>query len=138
MKESREELEQKYGISLNPSDVRKRVIRNVLVLSVFGIIYYFVVRYTPLSMKCYIYEIFGVKCPACGATRMMLSLARFDLKKAFLYNPFLLVTLPYVVTEVIYFFYLNESKKSINKINQIVLFIWVGAFILFGILRNIL
>lgn len=134
---NQEELEKKYGISLAKEDIRKRTIRDMVLLLFAGIVYYFLVIYTPFSMRCYFYELFHLKCPSCGITRMIISIIHFDFKQAFGYNPFIFVSFPYVICEIIYFIYLNESKKKMNRINKILLFIWLGLFMLFGIFRNI-
>ena len=120
-----------------PSEVRKRTVRDVLILLFAGVVYYFIIKYTGFSLKCYVHELFGVKCSTCGITRMMQALFRLDFKKAFRYNRFLFITFPYIVYEVIYFLYLNESKKKINKVNEIILFVYIGLLLVYGVLRNI-
>ncbi len=134
----REELEKKYKIDLSPAAVRGRVIRDTAILFIAGVAYYIFVTVTPFSYKCYIHEIFGLDCPMCGTTRMMLALGRLDFAKAFHYNQFMFLTLPYVVYEVIYMFYLNESKKPAGKINMIILYIWLILLFVFGVVRNII
>lgn len=136
--ETKEELEKRYGIDLSPESIRKRTIRDVVILIFVGIIYYFVVKYTDFGLKCYIHELTGFDCPACGTTRMIVSVSKLEIAKAFRYNRFMFVTFPFVVGEVIYFFYINEAKKPVNKINQVIIFIWLGLFVLYGVLRNIL
>ena len=69
---------------------------------------------------------------------MIVSVSKLEIAKAFRYNRFMFVTFPFVVGEVIYFFYINEAKKPVNKINQVIIFIWLGLFVLYGVLRNIL
>ena len=68
---------------------------------------------------------------------MAVSAVHFDFKSAFGYNPYIFVTLPYIIYEITYLFYLNESKKKMNRINMIILCVWIGLLIIFGILRNI-
>ena len=137
MEESREELEKKYGISLSPGAIRKRTIRDTALILLAGVAYYICVTCTPFALQCYFYVITGLKCPACGATHMVIAASHFDFVRAFGYNQFLFVTFPYVAGEIIYLIYINEAKKHINRINQIVLFIWLGLFIIFGIIRNL-
>lgn len=120
-----------------PAEIRNRTIMDTAIVFFAGVVYYFVLKYTHFSFKCYIHEIFGVQCSTCGMTRMMQSAVKLDFKRAFEYNRFLFITFPYIVYEVIYFFYLNESKKKINKTNEIILFIYLGLLVIYGILRNI-
>lgn len=134
---NQEELEKKYGISLDKKDIRKRTIRDMVLLLIAGSIYYLVIIHTPFSLKCYLYELFHIKCPSCGVTRMCVSMIHFDFMHAFRYNPFICITFPYVIYEIIYLLHLNESKKKQSKINRVILYIWLVLFIIFGILRNI-
>ena len=48
------------------------------------------------------------------------------------------LTFPYMIYEAVYLIYVNESKAPFRKSNKIVLFIWLGLFVLYGILRNII
>ena len=135
--ETREELEKRYGIDLSPKAVIRRTVRDILILLLVGILYYFVVRYTDLGLECYLKKVTGFDCPSCGVTRMIISASRLDFARAFRYNRFMFVSFPFVVGEVIYFIYINEAKKPVNKINQKIIFIWLGLFVLYGVLRNI-
>lgn len=56
-------------------------------LLVLGLLYYFLVRYTPFENPCEYYEKTGKLCGGCGTTRMMLSLMELNIPKAFSYNP---------------------------------------------------
>ncbi len=134
----REELEKKYSLDLSPAAVRRRVIRDTVILFMAGVAYYIFVTVTPFSYKCYIHELFGIDCPVCGTTRMMLSLAHFRFSEAFNYNQYIFITLPYIIYEIIYLFYLNESKKPAGKINRVILYLWVILLFIFGVVRNVL
>ena len=136
--ETKEELEKRYGIDLSPKAIVQSTIRDIVILGLVGVVYYFVVRFTDLGLKCYVHEITGLDCPACGTTRMIVSASRLDFARAFRYNRFMFITFPFVVGEVIYFIYINEAKKPVNKINQVIVFIWLGLFVLYGVLRNII
>lgn len=119
------------------NDVWKRTIRNILILGLFGVVYYFVARFTDFGIKCYVYELTGLKCPTCGATRMAIALSKLDFKSAFRYNGFILVSLPFIIGEIMYLFYVNEAKVKVNKKNAVVMYVWVGLLVIFGIVRNI-
>ncbi|MBR6404426.1 MAG: DUF2752 domain-containing protein [Eubacterium sp.] len=122
---------------LSPKEVRKRTLRDVLILALVGILYYVVVRFMHLGMACYIHYLTGYYCPMCGSTRMIIELTKFNISKAFHYNPFMFISLPYVIYEVVYLFYICEAKKKAGKVNQVVLFIWTALLAIFGIVRNI-
>ena len=115
-----------------------KVLRDLLIIVLSGFAYYLVVRFTDLDMRCYIHELFGLNCPACGLTRMMVSLVRLDLKSAYNYNRFMFISFPAIVGEVVYLFYTIEAKKENSRINQKIVSTWVVCFIIWGIARNIL
>ncbi|MCR5214694.1 MAG: DUF2752 domain-containing protein [Eubacterium sp.] len=126
---------------LKPTDKKSvacRMLMDILIIIGCGIVYYFVVVYTKMGFRCYFHDIFGLQCPACGMTRMFLSASRLDLKEAFHYNMFMFVSFPIVVGEIIYLFYLNESRKKMNRINKIFMTVWIALFVVWGIIRNIL
>ena len=123
---------------LSRGAVARRTLIDVGIVTLVGVVYYLVVRFTDFGLGCYIHDIFGINCPACGITRMLLAISRLDLKTAFSYNRFMFISLPYIVYEIVYMFYINESKKPMNKVNKIILYIWVGLFVLWGVVRNML
>lgn len=123
--------------NINESIAIKRTLRDIGILFAIGFIYYLIQKYTHKGFVCYFRALFHIYCPTCGVTRMIMSMSRLELKKAFLYNQFMFITFPFWVGEIIYFFYILESKKKVNKVNQACVFIWIGMLILFGILRNI-
>jgi len=135
--ETREELEKKYGIDLSPRAIIYRTFRDIIILILVGIIYYLVVRFTGFGLKCYFHEITGLDCPACGTTRMIVSTSRLDFGRAFRYNRFMFISFPFVIAEVMYFLYINEAKKPVNKVNKVIIYIWLGLFVLYGVIRNI-
>lgn len=78
---------------------------------------------------CPIYTHFGFYCPACGGTRAIISLLKFDVFSSILYNPivvytFLISTL-YIITESINIYF----NKNINIHSKLLL--QIGLFILF-------
>ncbi len=99
--------------------------------------YYLLRRFTPFYIPCPIHAITGFKCPGCGVTRMFLALMRLDFKSAFDSNPFVLVTLPYLIFAVVYEFFLPHNNKKVYKLNNIILTIYCIALVAFGVLRNI-
>lgn len=47
--------------------------------------------------KCTFFQLTGVECPSCGIQRALHAMLNGNYRKAFLYNPFLWLALPYVV-----------------------------------------
>lgn len=78
-------------------------------------------NYNPLETdffpKCPFFSLTGFKCPGCGAQRALHFLLNADIKKAFNYNPLLVVSIPYLICAV-YFQSIktpNERQLKIRK-----------------------
>ncbi|MBQ7567946.1 DUF2752 domain-containing protein [bacterium] len=53
--------------------------------------------YSKAFPKCVLYQLTGLYCPGCGATRAVYSLLRGDLYHAWRYNPLLIASLPFLL-----------------------------------------
>ncbi len=93
-------------------------------------------RLTGLYIPCPFRLITGLKCPGCGVTVMIEALLMFDFARAYESNPFLFITLPFLVFEVIYEFFLSHKNVAFKRINTALLCAYCAALIMFGIARN--
>ena len=103
-----------------------------------GIAYGVFVSLAGFGIPCIFYTLTGLKCPACGVTRMAVSLLRLDFVSAFRYNPFLLITSPVIAFCLIYsdVLYIRTGSGR-SKWIEGVLWIETALLLLFGILRNL-
>ena len=117
----------------------RQTLTKYVILLLIGIAYFVFVFITGIGIPCIFHVVTGLKCPACGVTRMITSLARLDFAAAFAWNPFLLITGPVILlcliaSEVIY---VKSGTRSLGKWN----FVLWGEIVLalaFGVLRNII
>ena len=107
----------------------------ILILPVYKIFH----KITGLGIPCVIFELTGLYCPGCGATRMFFYLLEFDFYKAFRSNMLLFIFLPFLAVCVIDYVinYVYRKKPLIDKISNKIWYTLLGIAILFGILRNI-
>lgn len=110
----------------------------VAIVLLAGILYYIWVRLTDLKIPCMFRTATGLLCPGCGITTMIMYLGQFRLMDAYHANPFLFLTMPFLLVELGYVFYLDAKGKKHPKWNQVLLIGYIVSLILFGILRNIL
>ena len=109
---------------------------------VLGFFYYLWIRVTGLAIPCLFHAVTGLDGPGCGTTRLCLSLLRGDFLAAKAANPFVFFTLPFLLFEILFLTY-RGYLRSTGKVapephwNTILLGIYAGALILFGILRNL-
>ncbi len=107
-------------------------------LVAFGFLYLLLLDMTGIGIPCLFHLVTGLKCPGCGVTTMLLSLFRLDFLSAYRANPFLLLTLPFLVFEILFAGIYLPYRKKRSRANDIVLLVYILAFLAFGILRNVL
>ena len=116
---------------------RKIAIKYGIILGI-GLAYLLFVLLSGFRIPCVFYELIGLKCPGCGITRMIVSIARFNFTDAFRYNPFLFITGPFIliylaISEAKYVLYGNRKMGNW----EIFILIELTLAIAYGVLRNI-
>lgn len=118
---------------------KKNILIYVSVL-VLLILYFIEIKVFGFAIPCLINTITGFKCPGCGITHMLMAISHLDFKGAFYYNPFIFVTSPLIL-----YFFIKDTlyqcgfiKSKIGKTENIILYVYVVLFILYGIVRNVI
>lgn len=97
-----------------------------LMLALLFVVYfslsYLVLRL--LDTTCIFIYLFDIPCPGCGMTRALLSLLKFDIKSAFLYNPAIFF-MPYIA----YYIFGNPKAKWHKYILIITAIVLVSGWI---------
>ena len=103
-----------------------------------GIIYY-LLSCMGISLPCVFYEVTGLYCPGCGATRMCASFIRLDFYNAFRSNQVSFFVFP--VLAVIFirklYYYIRYGEQLHEKWMTVLSVISLIALLVFGIIRNI-
>lgn len=89
--------------------------------------------------KCLSYTWFGIRCPGCGTQRALHSLFAGDFKAAFLYNPLLILSVPYFVSVLL--LDVKSVRKRYPKIHHLMLSqraIWIllTVLLIYTLVRN--
>ena len=80
----------------------------------------------------------GLRCPGCGSQRAIHALLNLDFKEAFLYNPMVIVSIPFLVLLAIASINKDSHPSIYNKLNSSILSRIVLALIKgWWIFRNI-
>jgi len=89
-----------------------------------------------LFPKCLFLEMTGLLCPGCGGTRLLHAVAHGHFAEAFLYNPFLMLSLMLFALTILEW---KIGKGVLFKAlaRPIPVIIYLGCSTLFGILRNL-
>lgn len=109
---------------------------SVLVLLV---LYFIEIKIWGFAIPCIFRAITGFKCPGCGVTHLLISLSHLDFKSAFRYNPFIFISSPLILYFVLKdtLFKCGFIKSKISHTENVVLYVYIALFVMFGVLRNI-
>lgn len=111
----------------------------VILLTIFFTIAILNIKFN-VVIPCLFNKITHLYCPGCGITRMFKALMKLDLKRAFSYNQFVFLSLPFFL---IYFIdevrsKLFYKKKILNaKVINVIAIILIVLAVIFGVIRNI-
>ncbi len=101
-----------------------------------GLCYFLWLKITHIPIPCLFRKITGFRCPGCGITTMIMRTARLDFAGAFSANPFLFVTAPLLLAELIYYTVLRAREKSLPRWNRCFVDLYAVALCVFGVVRN--
>lgn len=125
----------------------KRAARNgllgilaIVAIAVLGLVYYFVdpggVGFMP---RCMFHTLTGWDCPGCGSQRMIHALLHGDLRAAWNYNSFLLLSLPFIFFLVWLEIRHKRYPRLYMRVHSVPVVIGVCALIVaWGIFRNLI
>lgn len=90
-----------------------------------------------LIPECMFYKKIGLLCPACGGTRFMISLLKFDLIKAFYIHPIFFILTMYLIMLNISYIINTIFNKKIYIFRWWHIVFWGILLLIFTIFRNI-
>lgn len=105
---------------------------------ILGVVYFIWLKMTEIYIPCLFRQITCCKCPGCGITAMCVNIGTFNFFDAFYANPFIFITLPFIVFEIVYCEFLNFKKRKMPMWNNLLLVFYCIGLIAFGIIRNII
>lgn len=89
--------------------------------------------------ECALYKQLGVYCPACGGTRAMGALIRFELLDSLRYNPLVPIgALVLVAYESFMLRYLIKNEPRPLFFKKSVAIVLIGAWVVYLVARNVL
>ncbi|WP_369074733.1 DUF2752 domain-containing protein [Flammeovirga yaeyamensis] len=127
----------------------KQILLKLFIISTGLILFVYIYRsFNPLAYdffpKCPLKYTTGLECPGCGSQRAIHQLLNFNLIAAFKYNPLLVLSIPYIIVEIIFRFVdkqlIYKQRKvlygplAIKIILCIVIAYWIGRNIILHLL----
>lgn len=116
---------------------RKRIVRIYAVALAIGAAYYALITFAGIKVPCIYVTWFGLACPGCGATRMVLSMLQLDFRAAFGHNPMLFVL--FFLWNAVALLYFLGRPGFVRQRGFLygVLAVTMAALFVWGILRNL-
>lgn len=114
----------------------------IIAIILLGVLLYRVnPEYSAFIPKCPFRWFTGYDCPACGSQRAFHQLLHLNIREAFGYNPFLLVSLPYIILLVIVQWF--DPKNKLTQLKKVcyhpaIVYTYLILIITWWIVRNIL
>lgn len=114
--------------------INKIKLKKIIQILALGFCYFLFVTLTGVSVPCPVRTATHghILCPGCGISRMCLSIARFDLKKAFYWNPVIFCLSPVWLADII--LWLFDKGKRFIFITEVISIVLLLAYF---IIRNI-
>ena len=116
-----------------------RIAKPTAILLAIGFTYLLIHELTGFSLRCPIYQLFGVYCPGCGVGRMCFHLAHGEIAQAFLSNCVVFCMLPLLLGVAVFHAvrYVRFGDKKMYRIEKIGAWVLVSILLVFAVARNI-
>lgn len=115
------------------------VIALIATLSLLGLLYFFVdPGSSSLVPKCVVKTLTGYDCPSCGGQRALHALLHGRVGEAFMFNPFLVVGVPYFLLLLYAQFASGTVAERVRRVTHHPVTIWtyVVLFFVWWVVRN--
>ena len=116
----------------------RKLIRDGLIVFGLGVSYYIWLCLTGIGIPCVFRRLSGIRCPGCGLTTMCINIIHFDFVSAYHANKFAFCSWPVLLLGIVYQYYLNEKHLQQPKWYKLCCIGYVVAFLMFGVIRNII
>lgn len=123
---------------MQSTKILKHKLRNLILILCAGLFYVVWLECGGTGIPCIFRKITGWLCPGCGITKLILGLLRLDFKYAYNANPFIFITIPYILFILSYDLICKNKEKCFTKLVNISEYVYVALLIMFGVYRNIL
>ncbi len=117
----------------------KKLLMNIFLLGMAGLLYGIFVSYTGLAIPCLFRKVTGLLCPGCGVTGMCVALLHLDWRGAFSCHPVLFVLLLPLTAVFICGAagYVQNGRFRFARWQNLILYVSVAALVIFGVVRNL-
>ena len=123
---------------------RRRVLMTVVVccvlLCLVAVYYFYSPEESRFFPRCMFYTLTGWECPGCGVQRAFSALLHGEFVEAVCYNPFLCLSVPYLILALVVSFCSGRVAEQLGRIvyNRYVVWGFVVLFFVWWIVRNLI
>lgn len=91
-----------------------------------------------IYVPCFLNYVTGLYCPGCGLTRMLYSMLEGNFYQAFRFNPLMFIATPFIFLLIVDYLVSGFFKRKpiITKIPNVIWYLLIVVFIIYGIMRN--
>lgn len=91
-----------------------------------------------IYVPCFLNYVTGLYCPGCGLTRMLYSMLEGNFYQAFRLNPLMFIATPFIFLLIVDYLVSGFFKRKpiITKIPNVIWYLLIVVFIIYGIMRN--
>lgn len=115
----------------------RKYLTTLALLLFLGFSYLVFIRITGICLPCLFEKCTGWLCPGCGITTLFYRLSKFNFSGAYRANPFLFITFPFIIFEIVFDLVNKIKGKTSPKWNNILLYIYIAGLLAFCLWRNI-
>ena len=119
----------------------KKVLIFIIVLAGFGILFFVNPEASAFMPRCPFNWLTGLDCPACGTQRALHHLFHLQVREAFAYNPFLIISFPYLFALVLCQWFNDGGRfDALKRVchHHVVVNVYLVLLVAWWILRNVL
>ena len=91
-----------------------------------------------IYVPCFLNYVTGLYCPGCGLTRMLYSMLEGNFYQSFRFNPLMFIATPFIFLLIVDYLVSGFFKRKpiITKIPNVIWYLLIVVFIIYGIMRN--
>ncbi len=135
---NRYNVREKVGIKMNKKNISIIVVELIIFSILYGIVNSNFMERIP---QCWIYDVTGLLCPACGGTRCVIYMLKGNWLQAFSFHGLFFIGILYLLSvNLIYIINLNKEKKIATWLYPKYWYgiIFVILLMIYTIMRNLL
>ncbi len=117
-----------------------KLIKGYILIFAAGLLYALLFSEFNIKIPCIFNTITGYLCPACGISRMCVSILKLEFWEAFYYNKLIFLLIPLFCYFLVKWSidYVKKGKITNSETEKIIIWIVIVLLVIFGIVRNII